>query len=402
MSGGEIPHTVQEQESNKMKAEKDSLEQENRVKDAEEFLDILHSLDDHNRADSMFPLMKKVVQDQDFNQPAGQEVVRKLLLQNADKIKKILSVTANINTGAKKVVGLFEFLKHYKKTDARLKHDLSNIFVAVGGYLSFFLYTVEQGEHLNIDGLDKVLTKWDRCLVGIEDILLRIVSEAEVAPKYNTGLNLETVGGAINYFAKDEIANIRSFSKEHDSAYKKIGDIEFESVSIENWDKIKQDLGDRRIAGNDGLIGNFILNALRNSLKDRVESKQVKLSVSINGDQFVMRVVDDGKGIASKFLQKGYKEKDEVTGEEKEVYIFHEGASGTGSSGIGLADFDTRLASVGGELYVVSKPKYVEEKGLVHFQHGSTAEKANEVEFDENLEHGTVFEIRLPIIKKEK
>lgn len=399
MSGGEISQDVEEQEFQKMEAKK---ERENRVKDAKEFLDVLHHLDDHNRDDSMFPQLKNVVKEKDFNQPAGQEEVKKLLIKNSDKIKKIIGVAADEDAGIEKITGLFEYLKHYKKTDARLKHDLNNIFVAVSGYLSFYLFLVEAGENLDIDNLDKILAKWDRSLVGVEDILLRIISETEIVPEYNTGLSVETVSGAIKYFEKDELANISAFSKESDSAYKKIDSKEFKSVSLEDWDKINNELGDRQIAGNDGLVGNFILNALRNSLKDRVESDHIKLSASIKGDWFVMRVEDDGKGIASKFLQKGYVEKDEATGVEKEIYIFHEGASGTGSSGIGLANFDTRLASVGGELYVVSKPKYEKEDGIVRFQYGSTPEKANEVEFDENMEHGTVFEIHLPIVQKQK
>ena len=399
MSGGETSQDVQELEAKKMEAKR---EQENRISGAKEFLDVLHSLSDHSLDDSMFPQIKQVVKENDLNKPEGQEIIKKILLNNANKIKKIIGFAEDKDSGQKRTTGLFDFLKHYKKTDARLKHDLDNIFVTVRANLSLFLYFAKNGQDIDVDSLDRVLIKWDRCLVGVEDILLRIISETEVVPEYNSGLNIETIGGAINYFANDELAKIILFSKEPDSAYKKIKYKEFESVDIEEWDKIKEELGDRQIAGNDGLVGNFILNALRNSLKDRVESDHINLSVSIKGGWFVMRVQDDGKGIPSKFLQKGYTEKDETTGEEKEIYIFHEGASGTGSSGIGLADFDTRLASVGGELYVVSKPKYAKEDGLVRFQYGSTPEKANEVEFDQNLEHGTVFEIRLPITQKQK
>src|SRR3989339_420454 len=377
MSGGETSQDVQELEAKKMEAKR---EQENRISGAKEFLDVLHSLSDHSLDDSMFPQIKQVVKENDLNKPEGQEIIKKILLNNANKIKKIIGFAEDKDSGQKRTTGLFDFLKHYKKTDARLKHDLDNIFVTVRANLSLFLYFAKNGQDIDVDSLDRVLIKWDRCLVGVEDILLRIISETEVVPEYNSGLNIETIGSAINYFANDELTKIILFSKEPDSAYKKIKYKEFESVDIEEWDKIKEELGDRQIAGNDGLVGNFILNALRNSLKDRVESDHINLSASIKGDWFVMRVED----------------------EEKEIYIFHEGASGTGSSGIGLADFDTRLASVGGELYVVSKPKYAKEDGLVRFQYGSTPEKANEVEFDQNLEHGTVFEIRLPITQKQK
>ena len=362
------------------------LENESKKMEAKSFLDALYSLNGRSGNDSMISQMRNIVKDEGFNQEKNQEIVRKLLLENIHHINKIVS--------------LFDFLKHYKKTDARVKHDLNNIAAAVGGFLSFYLDAAQKDDELDIDGLDEMVATWDRYLVAAEDTLLRIISEDKILPEHNAGLNIETVSGAINYFSGTEITNIRSFSKEKNSAYKEINNKRINFISAADWDKLTLELGDRQITGNNGLVGNFILNALRNSLKDRVEADNIRLSAKVQGDWFVVRVEDDGKGIMAKFLQKDYREKDEVTGEEKNIYIFHEGASGTGSTGIGLADFDNRLASVGGELYVISKPKYVEQKDLVRFQYGADAEKLKTVEFNEGLEHGTVFEIRLPITKK--
>lgn len=369
MSGGEMDgESIEERESKKM--------------EAKSFLETLYFLDHGNGGNSLIPKMRKIIGEED------EEAMRDLLVENGKQIEKLL--------------GLFGFLKNYKKADARARHDLNNIAAAVDGMLAFYLESANKREELNFDHLSVVVSQWGRYVVGVEDVLVRIISEDTIPQEYNNGLDIDTVWGAINYFYNSELSKIRSFKKDPNSAYKEIDKKTIDCVTLSNCDQLKLELGDDQIAGNNGLVGNFLLNALRNSLKDRVEANNIRLTAKIKGDWFVMRVEDDGKGIASKFLQKDYKEKDETTGEEKSTYIFCEGASGTGSSGIGLADFDTRLASVGGELYVVSKPKYVKEKDLVRFQYGSTAEKANEVEFDESLEHGTVFEIRLPIIKKDK
>lgn len=364
------------------------LESEAKIMEAKGLLNTLYFLNNRDDANAMIPQMKKVVLDKDFNCLPGQETVRKLLLDNSEQIKKISRV--------------FDFLKNYKKTDARVKHDLGNIASMVEGLLGIYLGSAQQDDVMDIADLDRFLANWDRYLVGVEDILLRIIAKDKLLSEHNNGTDVEVLGGAIGYFSIDELRNIRSFSKESDSAYKEIDDKKIDIASSADWDKLALELKNKEIAGNSGLVANFLLNALRNSLKDRVEAKNVRLTAAIKGDSFVLRVEDDGKGIAAKFLQPDYKEKNEVTGEEKDIYIFHEGASGTGSTGIGLADFDTRLASVGGELYVVSKPKYEKEDGLVRFQYGSTPEKANEVEFDQSLEHGTVFEIRLPITQKQK
>lgn len=379
MSGGETGSEISQ------------AEQESRKMEAKGYLETLYILNGSKNTDSIISKMKEAVVND--NEPA----VRDILLKNAPQVEKIF--------------GLFDFLKHYKKTDARLRHDLGNIAVAVEGFLEVFLFDVQEGKKVDLKNLISVLERWGRYLVGVEDILLRIVSEDVVLPEYNTGVSLDTLSGAINFFSDKELPKMREFVRKDsneqttDSAYKEINKKKFDSVSLVDWKRINDELGDREIVGNTGLVGNFLLNALRNSLKDRVEADNVRLSAKIDGDYFVLRVEDDGKGIKKGFLQEKFEGVDKETSERVEVinphYIFREGASGTGSTGIGLANFDTRLASVGGELYVVTKPKYVDE-GVNRFQYGSTDEKAKTVQFDENLKHGTVFEIRLPITQKQK
>ncbi len=358
MSGGEMDREALEQESKKM--------------EAKSFLETLYFLDNGNDVDSLIPKMREVLREKD------EETMRDLLMKNYEQIKNLL--------------GVFSFLKNYKKTDARVKHDLSNIAVVVEGMLTVCLEMAENGGELNFDDLNDILLRWGRYVVGVEDILLRIISEDIIPQEYNSGLNIGTVGDVINYFSDYELSNIKSFKRGPDSAYKEIDNKTIKFITPSEWSQLKLELGDRQIAGNNGLVGNFLLNALRNSIKDKIHANNVRVNAKIDGGWFVMRVEDDGKGIATKFLQP-----DKV----KDLYIFHEGASGTGSTGIGLANFDTRLASVGGELYVASKQKIEDSKfTMTRFQYGGDEDKKNKIAFDESLEHGTVFEIRLPITKK--
>ncbi len=366
--------SVGEQVSAEMNRKK---EQELKDK-ASDYLTVLNFLNNRHN-DSFISQVKKNIQIND------QVAIDELFLQNEQQITKIF--------------GLFNFLRSNEESIARCQHDLGAIANGVEGNLSLILDYVHEGDEINFELLKNLLYVWDRYFVVVEDMLLRMVSKEKISSEFQTGTDVDALKGVDDYFNTRELESIRVFSTKAGSAYKKINGIQINLVSNEVWGNLNMELKDKKIGGNSGLVGNFVLNALRNALKDRVEATTVTQAVEIKGDWLVIRIVDNGKGIRPKFLQKGYKEIDEITGKEKEIYIFHEGASGTGSTGKGLADFDTRLASVGGELYVSTKTV---SDGMIRFQYGSTIEKANEVEFDESLEHGTVFEIRLPIIQKQE
>ncbi len=359
------------------------MESESKKMEAQGYLNTLYFLGDNSNPNALIPQLKKIVDDEKLDPTAGQIQLRKLFLDNSDKIEKISD--------------LFNFLRSYKKTDARMKHDLSNIAASVEGFLSVYLYSAQNGTDMDLGLLKKVLSRWGRYAVGTEDILLRVVSEKEISQEYQHGLDLDIIKSSMRYFSIDELNNIKSFSKEPGSAYSEIINKNIDLSVLENWDKLVAELGDRKIGGNSGVVGNFLLNALRNSIKDRILANNIKLTAEIKGDVFVLRVEDDGKGIEKKYLKPEYLEVDSVTGEEKSIYIFGEGTSGTNSTGIGLSNLDNRIASIGGELYLSSKSNI---DGMVRFQAGGTDEDRDEIHFDENLEHGTVFEIRLPITKE--
>ena len=340
---GDIDNSAMEEASRAMEEAK-KIEIKKR---ASGYLEALFIINNRNDKNSFILKAKEFVELNDG------ESLRSLFLKNTENIQIIM--------------GLHKFLLENESSFARCKHDVGNIAQGVNGPLELTLEAANNGENIGVDFFKIFLNTWDRYFIAIEDILLRLVSNEEVPVKFQKGADLDVLMGACQYFNTRELSSIKAFSRSSDSAYKNIGNVKINLITDKDWERIKNELGDRKIVGVNGLISNFELNALRNALKDRVEATEVSQTVEIKDDQLVIRIVDNGKGIRPEFLQKGNKEKDEITGEEKEVYIFHEGASGTGSTGKGLADFDTRLASVGGELYVSTKTV---SDSMVRFQYG--------------------------------
>lgn len=352
MTTGEIDRELLEQESKKMEAKSllNSLHVVNNVIEG-----VKHAIDKQN-----------------------EQAVRDLLVDNDDEIEKLSE--------------LAKFLVGNKQIDARVKHDLNNVSTPVFGYLSLYAFIAKSNKKLDLDDIkNNLISTWDRFYVGAGSILLGVISKDTMPSEFNTGLNLDTIQGAVKFLSENELSKLKEFSSDPKSAYKEIGDKTMNFISDTDWDEIKSELGDRQVNGETSLIGNFILNALRNSIKDKIKAEKISLKIQIVGNELVIRVEDDGTGMDKSLLDPN-----------SQLYIFKEGVSGTGSTGIGLANFDKLLASVGGQLYVVSKQKIADKKyDMTRFQSGNDDEtKKQQVRFDDSLEHGTVFEIRLPITQK--
>ncbi|MBU2542574.1 hypothetical protein KJ785_03375 [Patescibacteria group bacterium] len=142
-----------------------------------------------------------------------------------------------------------------------------------------------------------------------------------------------------------------------------------------------------------GVIVNSLMNMVRNSCAERSVATIVEVDVEREGDLIVFRVIDNGKGMAQQHLEKGHSDAG---------YIFDKGkkSSGTGSTGLGLANLDKRITSLDGILRVASKRKlpdvgYGEQ---VNFTTETGEEKLPDIELQKN--QSTIFEIHLPITKK--
>lgn len=113
-----------------------------------------------------------------------------------------------------------------------------------------------------------------------------------------------------------------------------------------------------------GVIVNSVFNIIRNGSKDGVGAKKVVFSIVRDNDDLVFKVVNDGKAM----------ERGKIDKSNKEGAIYY-GHSYTNGTGLGLGGILDRMEMAGAELDVQSQ------------------------ENDKKAE--TIFEIRLPITKKE-
>ncbi len=298
-----------------------------------------------------------------------------------------------------------------------IDHDLGNVAVVVEGYLNFLLETPSVCDE---ETFIPISNSWERYRVALEDIFLRTINPREVPPDFNNGIDLDTMQRCLYYFSTKEMKKMSAHPNVYGGLDKKDVYLPQESV----WKALQTKLAGRKIEGNTAVIQNFILNELRNVLRDKIGASHVSLNIIIVGDELVIRLEDDGAGLNAFQLDSNSKD-----------CIFKKGVSATGSTGLGIANFDTRVASMGSSFYVVSRPRFegvtsgnleldeisvaethertAPDAGLAHevfakhyaepirFQSGGTQKKLEKIPFN-NVEHGTVFEIRLPISKKEK
>ncbi len=154
-----------------------------------------------------------------------------------------------------------------------------------------------------------------------------------------------------------------------------------------------------------------IVNMLKNSCRYRTGADEVKFEIDRVGDEIVFLVGDNGIGMRRQHLEKdyvvGYGETEEDLPFEDKTdsgYIFEKGekSSGANSTGLGLAQLDKRIASLDGTLRVASKRKFKTGKQgeQINFTTETDEKKLPNIELEKG--QSTIFEIRLPITKKQK
>lgn len=172
-------------------------------------------------------------------------------------------------------------------------------------------------------------------------------------------------------------------------------------VSIDADPQKNQLRPDEEVLGNSGTLANSLCNILRNAVRAyamRVPKKQdrvmgsVVFSVERKGSELVYTVKDKGTGISPELLDP-----------HADTYLYKRGASGAGSSGIGLANMPERLGQFG-DIRILSRP-YGETGDFIDH---TTQRKAGGIVSEthtvnpESVEGDwqTLFEIHLPITTK--
>jgi len=167
---------------------------------------------------------------------------------------------------------------------------------------------------------------------------------------------------------------------------------------------------DEEIITNQGNLTNSIFNIIRNACKKDFKANNVNFIVSREDDQMVIRVCDDGVGMAANQLN-----------EASENFIFLHGAKSSTEEhtidrtfdgrtvdihGLGISALPQRLKkNANGDVFVWSRKKDEDDKPYSVFPNDCQREipiKSIPIVADQGQQSlvSTVFEIRLPITKK--
>jgi len=245
-------------------------------------------------------------------------------------------------------------------------------------------------------GLEIFYSVLNRWYVSVEDLLLRSIDDKEISSDNVVPMDLDKMLNVFSNFENEGIGHI--FVDETERVEK--GDLEpenrqYSQINSKNFfiefseENLKGQLAGRKVMGNDGLIDNLLLNMSRNGLKDQMEAKNVYFDAFVEGNELVLRVMDDGKGISKEYIDPS-----------NQNCIFSHGVSGTGSSGLGLADINTRVPSAGGELRLVSQGRG--EEYTTTFSTGQALSEDYLEKINQNRSADkkikTAFEIRLKLI----
>lgn len=244
-------------------------------------------------------------------------------------------------------------------------------------------------------GLSSFFRTLNRWYVSAEDLLLRLIDKENIAEEDIGPMNLDLLFDTVRRFQTVEINSILSEDRDRPQKERQYEQIRSKNFTLEfSETELKKQLAGRQVIGNDGLVNNFLLNIFRNGLKDRIEATNVYVDAFVEGNELVLRVMNDGKGIAPKHVDLA-----------SEVCIFKEGQSATGSTGFGLTNIDKRLPSAGGKLYITSERRsgegviteYSATDDDLPFDLGALCAQRKELN---KGDINTVWEIRLPIEEK--
>jgi len=238
---------------------------------------------------------------------------------------------------------------------------------------------------------------WPRYMISARDILLRGIAPKDVLEKDRQDLDIRLLEGSIQYLFSREKGLL-----EGKAGYKNLSKVQLRRGGL-NVEELEEKLKWRKIQVDTATVGNFISNELRNDFRDRIEADNVTLSMDVEGDEFVIRIVDDGKGMNREHLERDHLLNVEARNQKKHTFfIFDEGASGEvgdvkemKSSGLGLANVPERFSSMGARLSTYSKRK---ESGVVSCFPKVEEGKEHPLASFVPDGHGTIFELRLPIV----
>ena len=340
---------------------------------------------------------------------------------------KILGLEGDV----RQITNALGFVKFKKELLSQFDHDTKGIGARVKGALDSLIDLVSNGitENRGVDffykSFEAFQNSWDRFYVSFKDILLKFLSEKTVPLEMQEQeFDMGTLRRVLSFFEKTEVPdliktshNLERLKNTNSEIYERVTNgkgnpyegIENRKITMDiDWDGLSEQLVGKKIKGDTAVVASSLVSILSNPLKKRIEVEgehtELKVKIFIKGNEVVFRIEDTGKGIEDKHLDPTNKD-----------FMFLPGNSGTGSTGLGLFNVHTRLASMGIELRVFSRrvneivggKENMDSKPYVYYSNGG-GEKDYHMSFyhgkdakglvSSNISnHGTLFEIYLSL-----
>jgi len=265
----------------------------------------------------------------------------------------------------------------------QISHDLNNFATPLLGIFSIIDKCSQNKKYAKrvLDFLKKNIPGY--CLV-LEDVLSeQFEGENQIKRKLDFVQIEKTVSG------------FRQTSAVKGNVGKRLA--EFEAVEVLKLDE--------EVVSYPAFVTNALLNIIRNACNPNIEKEGVDLKAKIrmfrDGEEVVLQVVDNGKGIEQNNLLSVVK--NELGEDEKnEKFIFNKGVSiDNQSTGLGLAGLDKRALDKQIKFSVMS---FVEDKLNTFSNYDRheylSGEDRKKIGEEIDLLPTTIFEMRLPISKK--
>ncbi len=304
--------------------------------------------------------------------------------------KELVTLLGDIVTNPCLNIANLSYLKSIDRSlVTQAEHDLNNFSIAIS-HVSTIRGEIVGGKQLNtaedtavsLSDIAVVYENWPGFAIALEDVLLHEQKLEETESVEQKPLDLD-------FFVAGMTQLIKSGAVE--GRVKKM----FAGQKLPDCSGILKE--DEEVISQIAVVGNLIFNFCRNSAKEKIDAKSFNFSVNREGDELVLRVIDDGNGMEAELLDPN-----------SPKFIFGKGkqSSHTGSSGIGLADAPQRLDKfANAKLRVWSRPRMDINAPYNTFPPDNQDEvpvMMMDTKKDDSATNfvSTIFEIRLPITKK--
>lgn len=268
------------------------------------------------------------------------------------------NMTAEELMGDKKLEELLEIMsditryphKHLAGSDVEkyITHDLNNIVTPLQGnaFCALDCMQTHDAEEM-MASLEDFLGQWKRYQYTLQDVVNRMLVEQGV----DDGLREDVTLRSAIEMIQDDIANNSNITVD---------------ISLQDLDVVLA----QPIC--EGVLYNKLYNIVTNPIKKAkdIGAKHIHISSFSNGQNFLIIIQDDGKGMEADFMKT----------------IFEEGVSRTeGGKGLGLAGADAQIAAMGGMLEVDSTFVGMDRAGSTTYDDG-------------NVKYNTTFTITFPLL----